>query len=362
MNREIFDVTLSHFDFPSGVQAHIFVSWLHPVKEQRLVLVGSEKMAVFDDTAEHKLTLYPHKVEWKHRVPTAIKANGEVMDLDNREPLRAECQDFLDCIASRSSPLTDGAEGLRVLRVLDACQRSLLEGGIAVELYDSQNKAKEPPYFVHESAYVDNGAQVGAGTKIWHFSHIMKGARIGARSVLGQNVNVDGGAIIGENVKIQNNVSVYAGVVIEDDVFLGPSCVLTNVTNPRAEVNRHSLYETTRLKRGCTVGANATIVCGVTIGRYAFIGAGSVVTKSVPDFALVVGNPGRQIGWMSRHGHRLNSPDSRGVMRCPESGYRYEKTDSGILRCLDLDEEAPLPTELTSGTKSYRQLKEEAKR
>ena len=362
LNREIFDVTLSHFDFPSGVQAHIFVSWLHPVKEQRLVLVGSEKMAVFDDTAEHKLTLYPHKVEWKHRVPTAIKANGEVMDLDNREPLRAECQDFLDCIASRSSPLTDGAEGLRVLRVLNACQRSLLEGGIAVELYDSQNKAKEPPYFVHESAYVDNGAQVGAGTKIWHFSHIMKGARIGARSVIGQNVNVDGGAIIGENVKIQNNVSVYAGVVIEDDVFLGPSCVLTNVTNPRAEVNRHSLYETTRLKRGCTVGANATIVCGVTIGRYAFIGAGSVVTKSVPDFALVVGNPGRQIGWMSRHGHRLNSPDSRGVMRCPESGYRYEKTDSGILRCLDLDEEAPLPTELTSGTKSYRQLKEEAKR
>ena len=156
-------------------------------------------------------------------------------------------------------------------------------------------------------------------------------------------------------------MSVYAGVVIEDDVFLGPSCVLTNVTNPRAQVSRHSLYETTRLKRGCTVGANATIVCGVTIGRYAFIGAGSVVTKSVPDFALVVGNPGRQIGWMSRHGHRLNSPDSRGVMRCPESGYRYEKTDSGILRCLDLDEEAPLPTELTSGTKSYRQLKEEAK-
>src|SRR5438876_224582 len=362
LNNDVADVTLSHFDFPSGVQAHIFVSWLHPVKEQRLVLVGSEKMAVFDDTAEHKLTLYPHKVEWKHRVPTAIKANGEVMDLDNREPLRAECQDFLDCIASRSSPLTDGAEGLRVLRVLNACQRSLLEGGIAVELYDSQNKAKEPPYFVHESAYVDDGAQVGAGTKIWHFSHIMKGARIGARSVIGQNVNVDGGAIIGENVMIQNNVSVYAGVVIEDDVFLGPSCVLTNVTNPRAEVNRHSLYETTRLKRGCTVGANATIVCGVTIGRYAFIGAGSVVTKSVPDFALVVGNPGRQIGWMSRHGHRLNSPDARGVMRCPESGYRYEKTDSGILRCLDLDEEAPLPTELTSGTKSYRQLKEEAKR
>ena len=158
------------------------------------------------------------------------------------------------------------------------------------------------------------------------------------------------------------DVSVYAGVVIEDDVFLGPSCVLTNVSNPRAEVNRHSLYEITRLKRGCTVGANATIVCGITIGRYAFVGAGSVVTKSVPDFALVVGNPARHIGWMSRHGHRLDSVDSHGVMRCPESGYRYQQTDAGVLRCLDLDEEAPLPPALRNGMKAYRQLKEEAKR
>ena len=362
LNRQIFDVTLSQFDFPSGVQAHIFVSWLHPVKEQRLVVVGSEKMAVFDDTAEDKLVLYPHKVKWQNRVPTAVKANGEIVKLENREPLRAECQHFLDCVESRTSPVSDGAEGLRVLRVLDACQRSLLSGGVAREPSDSQRKNKQLPYFVHESAYVDDGAEVGAGTKIWHFSHIMKGARIGDRSIIGQNVNVDGGATIGNNVKIQNNVSVYAGVVIEDDVFLGPSCVLTNVTNPRAQVSRHSLYETTRLKRGCTVGANATIVCGVTIGRYAFVGAGSVVTKCVPDFALVVGNPARQIGWMSRHGHQLGSPDSNGVMRCPESGYRYKETDSGVLRCVDLDEEAPLPTELSNGTKSYRQLKEEAKR
>jgi len=362
LNRQIFDVTLSQFDFPSGVQAHIFVSWLHPVKEQRLVVVGSEKMAVFDDTAEDKLVLYPHKVKWQNRVPTAVKANGEIVKLENREPLRAECQHFLDCVESRTSPVSDGAEGLRVLRVLDACQRSLLSGGVAVEPSGSLSEKERPPYFVHESAYVDDGAQVGAGTKIWHFSHIMKGARIGERSIIGQNVNVDGGAIVGSNVKIQNNVSVYAGVVIEDDVFLGPSCVLTNVTNPRAEVNRHSLYEITRLKRGCTVGANATIVCGITIGRYAFVGAGSVVTKSVPDFALVVGNPARHIGWMSRHGHRLDSVDSHGVMRCPESGYRYQQTDAGVLRCLDLDEEAPLPPALRNGMKAYRQLKEEAKR
>src|SRR5678815_4536146 len=177
---------------------------------------------------------------------------------------------------------------------------------------------KELPYFVHESSYVDDGAEIGEGTKIWHFSHVMKGARIGKRTIIGQNVNVDGGTIIGSNVKIQNNVSVYTGSVIEDDVFLGPSCVLTNVTNPRSQVNRHSLYETTRLRRGCTIGANATIVCGTTIGRYAFVGAGSVVTKDVPDFALVVGNPARQMGWMSRHGHRLGAPDADGVMRCPE--------------------------------------------
>src|SRR5438309_2904152 len=334
LNHGVSDVTLSHFDFSSGVQAHIFVSWLHPFKEQRLVIVGSEKMAVFDDTAEDKLVLYPHKVKWQNRVPTAVKANGEIVKLENREPLRAECQHFLDCVESRTSPVSDGAEGLRVLRVLDACQHALNDGGVALEQLPATAK-KALPYFVHESAYADEGAEIGARTKIWHFSHVMKSARIGERCVIGQNVNIDGGTLIGNNVKIQNNVSIYTGAVIEDDVFLGPSCVLTNVTNPRSQVNRHALYETTCLKRGCTIGANATIVCGVTIGRYAFVGAGAVVTKDVADFALVVGNPAHQIGWMSRHGHRLDSPDSNGVMRCPETGYRYKEVDSGVLRCLD---------------------------
>jgi UDP-2-acetamido-3-amino-2,3-dideoxy-glucuronate N-acetyltransferase len=185
----------------------------------------------------------------------------------------------------------------------------------------------------------------------------MKGARIGERCILGQNVNVDSGTVIGNNVKIQNNVSVYTGTQIEDDVFLGPSCVLTNVTNPRSQVNRHSLYETTTLKRGCTVGANATIVCGVTVGRYAFVGAGSVVTRDVPDYGLVVGNPARRIGWMSRHGQRLNSPTPDGIMTCAESGYRYQEAKSGTVRCLDLDEDAPLPAELSKGSKSYRQFR-----
>jgi UDP-2-acetamido-3-amino-2,3-dideoxy-glucuronate N-acetyltransferase len=361
LNPGIYDVTLSHFDFPSGVQAHIFVSWLHPFKEQRLVVVGSEKMAVFDDTAEHKLVLYPHRVEWRNRIPTAVKADGEVVPLDNREPLRAECRHFLDCVETRTPPVSNGAEGLRVLRVLDACQRALVNGTIELCPAETIAPQPQPRYFVHESAYVDEGAEVGEGTKVWHFSHVLKGARVGAGCVVGQNVNIDGGAVIGNNVKIQNNVSVYTGVVVEDDVFLGPSCVLTNVTNPRSQVNRHSLYEATRLKRGCTIGANATIVCGATIGRYAFVGAGSVVTRNVPDFALMVGNPARQAGWMSRHGHRLEAPDADGIMRCPETGYRYKEAEAGVLRCLDLDEEAPLPPELRVGTKTYRQLKEEVK-
>jgi UDP-2-acetamido-3-amino-2,3-dideoxy-glucuronate N-acetyltransferase len=356
LSRNVFDVTLSQFDFPSGVQSHIFVSWLHPIKEQKLVVVGSEKMAVFDDTTGHKLTLYPHKVQWKNRVPTAVKAKGEVVFLEDREPLKAECQHFLDSVKSRTPPLTDGREGLRVLRILDACQRSLSNGG-AFENCETRQESTPQPYFVHESAYVDEGAEVGAGTKIWHFSHIMKGARIGERCIIGQNVNVDGGTVIGNNVKIQNNVSVYTGTIVEDDVFLGPSSVLTNVTNPRAQVVRHSLYETTTLKRGCTIGANATIVSGVTIGRYAFVAAGSVVTKSVPDYALVMGNPARKAGWMSRHGHRLNSPDAQGVMYCPESGYRYKAIAAGVLQCLDLDEEGPLPKELSKSSKSYKELK-----
>ncbi len=219
--------------------------------------------------------------------------------------------------------------------------------------------AKEKNYFVHESAYVDDGAQIGEGTKIWHFAHIMKGAIIGARCIFGQNTNVDGGVVIGDNVKVQNNVSIYTGTVIEDDVFLGPSCVLTNVMNPRSQIVRHSLYEKTLIRRGATVGANATIVCGIELGRYAFIAAGSVVASDVPDYALMVGVPARRQGWMSRHGHRLQNPDADGVMICPESKLRYKEVEPGALRCLDLHEEAPLPPELARGEKTYDEYKGE---
>lgn len=215
----------------------------------------------------------------------------------------------------------------------------------------------EKDYFVHESAYVDQPCEIGKGTKIWHFSHIMKDVKIGERCIFGQNVNVAGGVVIGSNVKVQNNVSIYTGTIIEDDVFLGPSCVLTNITNPRSQVVRHSLYEKTIFRRGTTVGANATVVCGIELGRYCFIAAGAVVTKDVPDYALMVGVPAQQVGWMSRHGIRLPRPDSDGIMVCPESGYRYKEVEPGVVRCLDLDEEAPLPAEKAVGKIPYDDFK-----
>jgi UDP-2-acetamido-3-amino-2,3-dideoxy-glucuronate N-acetyltransferase len=212
-------------------------------------------------------------------------------------------------------------------------------------------------FFIHPTACIDQPCTIGAGTKIWHFSHICDGAQIGLNCSLGQNVFVAGGAVIGNNVKIQNNVSVYDGVVCEDDVFLGPSCVLTNVTNPRSQVSRKGLYEKTLIRRGATIGANATVVCGITIGRYAFIAAGAVVTKNVPDYALIMGVPGRQSGWMSRHGILLSKPDNNGIMTCPESGWRYKETEPGRVRCLDWDEEKPLPADKAVGKRRYDEFK-----
>lgn len=212
-------------------------------------------------------------------------------------------------------------------------------------------------YYAHPTAIIDQPCNIGEGTKIWHFVHICTGAKIGHKCILGQNVMIANDVVIGSNVKIQNNVAIYTGTIVEDDVFLGPSCVLTNVTNPRSQINRHSLYEQTVIRRGATIGANATIVCGVTLGRYCFIGAGAVVTKDVPDYALILGNPGRQKGWMSRHGHVLKNGNPDGVMTCPEAGYRYREAQPGILRCLDLDEEVALPDSQRVGKASYAHFK-----
>lgn len=186
-------------------------------------------------------------------------------------------------------------------------------------------------YFAHETAVVDEGCLIGQGVKIWHFSHVMSGCIIGDACNIGQNVVISPEVVLGKNVKIQNNVSIYTGVTCDDDVFLGPSCVFTNVMNPRSAVNRRGQYTKTHVGKGASIGANATIVCGHDIGRYAFIGAGAVVTKPVPDYALVVGNPGKQKGWISEYGHKLIFNDE-GIARCEESGQEYQLLNQTVTR------------------------------
>jgi len=326
LNHPVSDVTLTILGFKSGVKANIFVSWLHPFKEQKLVIVGSQKMAVFDDTqAENKLVIYPHRIEWVNRLPVARRAEGEVIPLSKEEPLRLECAHFLECVRDRKEPLTDGENGLSVLKVLHAAGQSVREQGRPVTF----DASIAPKFFVHSSAHVDSPCEIGSGTKIWHFSHVMPNCKIGENCSLGQNVNVASHVRIGNNVKIQNNVSLYTGVELEDDVFCGPSMVFTNVINPRSHVSRKSEYKRTLVKRGASLGANSTIVCGTTIGEYAFVGAGAVVTKDISSHALVVGVPARQIGWMCECGIRLT--DLNDSFQCAECGRQYTLKEGGGL-------------------------------
>lgn len=328
LNRGVADVTTTHLAFPSGPRAHVFVSWLHPFKEQRLVVVGSEAMAVFDDTKDwaEKLVVFEHGVDWVDGVPTPARAEPSPIPLEVAEPLRVECAHFLEAVATGTTPRTDGEEGLRVLRVLARAQEALVvEDAAAAGGEAAAAPAPVAHPGVHPSAVVDAGVVVGEGTKVWHFSHLLGGTVIGADCTLGQNVVVGPDVVVGDRCRIQNNVSVYAGVTLEDGVFCGPSCVFTNVYNPRAEVSRKDEFRTTLVREGATIGANATIVCGNEIGAYAFVGAGAVVNRPVPAHALVVGTPARQIGWMSHDGERLG-PD----LVCPRSGRRYEEADGAL--------------------------------
>jgi UDP-2-acetamido-3-amino-2,3-dideoxy-glucuronate N-acetyltransferase len=330
LNHPISDVTLTILSFDSGVKAHIFVSWLHPFKEQKLVVVGSHKMAVFDDTqSESKLVLYPHRIDWINRVPVARRMEGEVVPLSSEEPLKAECAHFIECIREGKTPNTDGENGLLVLKILHMASESIRRHGQPT----SFPRETAPRHFVDPSAVVDQPCEIGDGTKIWHFSHVMKNSKIGRECNFGQNVHVASGVLIGNNVKIQNNVSLYAGVELEDDVFCGPSMVFTNVLTPRSHVNRKAEYQRTLVKRGATLGANSTIVCGVTVGRYAFVGAGAVVTKDVPDHALVVGVPARQIGWACQCGVRLEANGD--FWECAACGEKYLPTDKGTVSIVE---------------------------
>lgn len=248
LHQRIADVTISLLSFPSGVKAHIFVSWLHPFKEQKLVVVGDRKMAVFDDLEKKdKLVLYPHSIDWKNYIPIPNKADAQPIEVDTREPLQAECRHFLDCVESRSCPRTDGEEGLRVLSVLQRCQEAL-EKETHRKAHAGQVTQKK--YFAHESAFIDDGVEIGEGTSVWHTSHILKGSRIGKNCKIGQNVVVGPNVIVGNGVKVQNNVSVYEGVTLEDFVFCGPSMVFTNVFNPRSEIPRMKELRPTLVNQG----------------------------------------------------------------------------------------------------------------
>ncbi len=333
LHQKIADVTTTHLEFPSGIRAHIFVSWLHPFKEQKLVVVGNKKMAVFNDTQswDQKLSIYPHEINWENNVPIPSKAEPENIMLPESEPLGLECQQFLNCIREGCVPKTDGNEGLRVLRVLNAGEKSLNQCGKKIRLTISDHQSIEPDrpvaesngFFVHETAAVDLGCHIGQGTKIWHFSHILKDSQIGADCNIGQNVVIGPDAVIGNGCKVQNNVSVYHGVTLEDKVFCGPSMVFTNVYNPRAAIRRMDEAKPTLVKKGATLGANSTIVCGTKIGRYAFVGAGAVVLKDVPDYAMVVGNPGIIKGWMCACGHRIVFNGKNGT--CQSCSMDYTK-------------------------------------
>jgi UDP-2-acetamido-3-amino-2,3-dideoxy-glucuronate N-acetyltransferase len=309
LHPNIADTTITNMKFSSGIGAHIFVSWLHPFKEQKMVIIGDRKMVVFDDTApiDKKLMLYPHKISWKDGAPVPEKKEGTPIKLSKiwEEPLTNEGRAFINAINGQPA-LTDGQEGLRVLKVLQRAQASM-------DNYSHPSPKKT--YFIHESSLIDEGCEIGAGTKIWHFSHILKNTQIGNKVNIGQNVVIGPDVKVGNNVKIQNNVSVYPGVTLEDNVFCGPSCVFTNVINPRSSIPRKSEFLQTLVLEGATLGANSTILCGITIGKHAFIGAGSVVTQDVEDNALVYGNPAKFQGWICDCGCKLDESS-----QCSECG------------------------------------------
>lgn len=330
LDHAVADVTNTWLSFPGGIRAHVFVSWLHPFKEQRLVVTGSAGMAVFDDTRDwpEKLVVYGHRIEWHDNLPRPDRRHAEPVAVTAAEPLRRECQHFLDCIHDGRRPRTDGAEGTRTLQVLAAAEQAMA-AGCGVTLAEAPPAPAAPPR-IHETAVVDAGARIGAGTRIWHFSHVYGRARIGADCVLGQNVMVADDVTVGDGCKIQNNVSLYSGVHLEDGVFVGPSAVFTNVRTPRAEISRRDAYAPTHVGRGATIGANATIVCGVRLGPYCLVGAGAVVTRDVAPHALVTGNPARRTGWVSHAGEVLGAD-----LVCPRTGRTYRVTGEDRLDIAD---------------------------
>lgn len=313
LTKDIHDITNSIMKIKtegSDTYININVNWLNPYKEQKMSIICEKGMLLFDDMEkENKLKLYRDYIGWNKSIscmnpsPTANKVEPEIIKLNlEMSPLEKECRHFMDCCINRTEPITDGNEGLRVLKVLNYLSESLEKKQIIK--INKEEKTLGCKYFAHETAIIDDGAIIGDNTKIWHYSHICKGSIIGKNCNIGQNVFIAGGAVIGDNCKVQNNISIYAGVEAGDYVFFGPSCVLTNDINPRGMYSKGGEYIKTKLEDGVTLGANCTIVCGNTIGKHSLIGAGAVVTKSVEDYSIMVGNPAKRIGTIDEKGNR----------------------------------------------------------
>ena len=317
----IHDTTMTVLTYPDNVVGHIFVSWLHPFKEHRLVAIGSKGMLSFEDSsADKEIRFYEKGIDWVQGEPQKRDGPTESIAYDKTQPLTAELQYFVDRIEGGPVEIADAKNAIEVLDILERASDALLG-----------NEQKKPtlPYYVDPTSIVDDGCQIGKGTKIWHFSHVQKNAKIGESCSFGQNVNVGPRVVIGNHVKVQNNVSVYEGVTLEDYVFCGPSMVFTNVLEPRAKYPQPSAnaYAETLIREGATLGANCTVVCGNTVGRHALVAAGAVVSKDVPDYAVVVGVPARRVGWACECGQRLADEPAPVCSRC---GLKY-RLDGDVL-------------------------------
>jgi len=322
LQPNIHDTTMTILKYPNNIVAHIFVSWLHPFKEQRLVVIGSKGMLSFEDSTQTKELLYYEKgIDWVQGEPVKRDGPTEVIDYDNAMPLTEEMKYFVEHLDGKPVQISDGRNGVEVLEILEEATKKLTQESASAPKNGVEAGRKN--YFVHSQAVVDDNVEIGEGTKIWHFSHVQSRAKIGRKCVLGQNVNVANNVVIGNFVKIQNNVSVYEGVTLEDYVFCGPSMVFTNILDPRCKYPQvgAKYYKTTLVKEGASLGANSTIVCGNTIGKHAFVAAGAVVTKDVPDYALMVGVPAKQKGWMCECGEIL--PKFEKDIACPRCRREY---------------------------------------
>jgi UDP-2-acetamido-3-amino-2,3-dideoxy-glucuronate N-acetyltransferase len=328
----IHDTTMTVLTYPNNVVGHIFVSWLHPFKEHRIVVIGTKGMLSFEDSSANKDILFYEKgVDWINGEPVSRDGSTEVIPYEKTQPLAEELKYFMSKFDGGQIEIANAKNAIEVLEVLETASASLTGATPASASVNADKGEPTVDYFVHHTSFVDENVQIGSGTKIWHFSHVHKNARIGSNCSLGQNVNVGNNVKIGNGVKIQNNVSVYEGVELEDYVFCGPSMVFTNINTPRSKYPQRGseFYLKTLVKEGASIGANATIVCGNIVGRHALISAGAVVTKDVPDYALMVGVPARRKGWVCECGEILGKVES-GSVSCGRCKRHFTERD-GLL-------------------------------